>query len=234
MNDMHDDLRDDGISRLYQRSRIEEPPMGLDSAILSQGRKAVKKKKNLWCRVRWVVPLTSFALAMLTATLFIQMRQEHPEIVAPSSVVSPAPILPPTLQTGEGLKDDLQRDLKKRKATVGKEQREMGDAAATPAPAMELKSAPAEMETAPARNLMKQKQEAVGTSQFRSRESLSETDSAAPPQAKDMKGQTALTPDAWIEKIRGLLKQGKKDEAVKELKTFRTAYPDYELPADLK
>jgi hypothetical protein len=230
MNDMHDD----GISRLYQKSRIEEPPMGLDSAILTRARKAVEKKKSLWCRVRWMVPLTSFALAMLTATLFIQMKQEHPEILAPSSVISPAP----ELQTEEGLKDDLQRDLKKRKVTEDKEQTEKRDAAAAPAPAMELKSAPAEMEVAPARKLMKQKREAVGASQFRSRENLLEADSVAAPKAEalkaPLKSQAILDPEAWIVKIRTLLEQKKRDEAIKELEAFKTAYPDYQLPADLK
>ncbi|NOR73026.1 MAG: hypothetical protein GQ467_04065 [Mariprofundaceae bacterium] len=239
MNGMHDDLHDDGISRLYQKSRIEEPPMGIDSAILSQGRKAVEKRKSLWHRVRWMVPLTSFALAMLTATLFIQMKQEHPEILQSSPTPSSA------IQTEEGLKDGLrikQMDRQKRSiAPMDKETSEKRKASGAPAPAMELKSAPAEMEIAPERlmkaqpkKMMKQKQESMGASQFRSRESLSEADSAAPPQTKALKGQTALTPDVWIEKIRVLFKQGDKDEALKELKAFRIAYPDYQLPADLK
>lgn len=237
MNDIHDNPQDDGLSSLYQKSRIEEPPMGLDSAILTQAKKAVEKKKNLWCRVRWMVPLTSFALAMLTATLFIQMKQEHPEVLAPSSVISPAP----ELQTEEGLKDDLQRDLKKRKVTADKEQTEKRDAAGAPAPALEMKSAPAEMEMAPARNLMepmkqskKLKREALGASQFRSREKTSEADSAIPSQPKALIGKASLNPEAWIEKIRVLFEQEKRDEALKELKTFRATYPDYPLPADIK
>jgi hypothetical protein len=234
MNDMHDD----GISRLYQKSRIEEPPMALDSAILTEARKAVEKRKSLWHRARWMVPLTSFALAMLTATLFIQMKQEHPEILQSSPTPSSA------IQTEEGLKDDLrikQMDRQKRSiAPVDKEQSKKRKGSGAPAPAMELKSAPAEMEIAPAtplnaqpKKMMKQKQESMGASQFRSRESLSEADSAAPPQTKALKGQTALTPGVWVEKIRKLLKQGKKDEAIKELKAFRAAYPDYKLPDDL-
>lgn len=31
-----------------------------------------------------------------------------------------------------------------------------------------------------------------------------------------------------------LLKQGKKEEARKEVEAFKAAWPDYELPADLK
>ncbi|MDX8403876.1 MAG: hypothetical protein R8K54_05665, partial [Mariprofundaceae bacterium] len=153
MNDTHKpdmpDLEDSKLSVLYQQSKIEEPAMRLDSAILSQGRKSVEKRSYLWCKVRWMVPLTSFALAMLTATLFIQMKQEHPEILEPSSAVSPAP----ESQTEEGLKDDAQRALKKAKGIGDKKQVEKRDAAGAPAPVMELKSAPAEMEMAPARSL---------------------------------------------------------------------------------
>lgn len=230
MNDIHDD----DISRLYQKSRVEEPPMGLDSAILTQARKSVEKKKNLWCRVRWLVPLTSFALAMLTATLFIQMKQEHPEILEPSSVA------PSILQTEEGLKDDLQSDLKKRKDTVDKEQSGKR-AAAAPTPAMEMKSAPAEMEIAPARSLkmmskepVKQKREMMGASQFRGRDKLSEADSVTPSQPEALKSQVISDPEAWIVKIRLLLEQGKRDEAIRELHDFKAAHPDYKLPDDLK
>jgi len=232
MNDIHDD----DLSRLYQKSRIEEPPMGLDSAILTQARKAVEKKKNLWCKVRWMVPLTSFALAMLTATLFIQMKQEHPEILEPSSI---APISPSsTLQTEETMKDDIQRNLKKREVAADKEQTEKRDRAGTPAPAMELKSAPAEIEMAPAKTLMKQpkklKREALGASQFRSREKISEVDSAAPSQPELLKEDISLDPEVWIAKIRQLVEQEKRDEAIKELNAFRATYPDYILPDDLK
>jgi len=234
MTGLHDEMMDEGISRLYKKTRIEEPSMGLDSAILTQARQAVEKKKNLWSRARWMVPLTSFALAMLTATLFIQMKQEHPNLLAPSSVIAPAP----EFQAEEGMKDDIQRELKKRAVTKGKEKAEKGDAAGAPAPTMELKSAPAEMEATPARNLMKPlkktKQEAVGASHFRSREALSETDATAPAQTETLKDEAVPDPENWIVKIRALLKDGKQDKALKELKAFRASYPNYKLPDDLK
>ncbi|MES0371323.1 MAG: hypothetical protein ABUK11_03500, partial [Mariprofundaceae bacterium] len=103
---------------------------------------------------------------------------------------------------------------------------------------MELKSAPTEMEIAPARKLMKQKREAIGASQFRSRENLLEADSVATPKTEalkaPLKSQAILDPEAWIAKIRDLLKQKNRDEVLKELEAFKAAYPDYQLPADLK
>ncbi len=232
MNETDHNMHDEGISRIYQQSRIEEPPMGLDSAILTQARNAVETKNTSWRGMRWMFPLTSFALVMLTATLFIQMKQEYPEILEPSSVTSPA------LQVEERL-DDVQSDLRKRKTTVNKEQTEKRDAAGASSPAMEMKSAPAEMEVAPAKNLKMMskeplKQEVMGTSPFRSRENLSEADSAAPSQPELLKGQASPDPEAWIVKIRNLLKQKNRDEAIKELETFRLVYPDYTLPDDLK
>ena len=216
MNDLHDE----NISKLYKKTRIEEPPMALDSAILTQARKVVEKR-SLWRRTSWLVPLTTVALTVLTVSVVIQMKQEHPEIIAPV----------PHLQTEGGVKDDRQqvRSLK------DKEEAEKRAATSAPSPAMEMKSEPAEKEMAPARTLMIQpkKREAVGASQFRSRDKLSETDSAAPSQAEVLKSQVVPDPETWIKKIRQLLKQDKKDEATEELKAFRAAYPDYKLPDDL-
>jgi hypothetical protein len=39
---------------------------------------------------------------------------------------------------------------------------------------------------------------------------------------------------AWLEEIRALRRQGKHEEAARRLAEFRTAYPDYPLPDDLK
>ena len=235
MNETDHDMHDESISHIYQQSRVEEPSMKLDSIILSQGRKAVEKKKGQWQGMRWMLPLSSFALAMLTVTLFIQMKQEHPEILEPSPVSSPA------LQIEEELKDDIQNDLRKKKITADKEQSEKSDAAGALAPIMEMKSAPTEMEVAPARSLrmmpnepLKQEQKTMGASQSRSRESLSEADSATPSQPKVLKRQTSLDPETWIVKIRNLLKQKNRDQAIKELEAFKAIYPDYQLPDDLQ
>jgi len=227
MNDTHNK----SLSSIYQKSKIEEPPMRLDSAILSQGRKAVEKRKSLWCKVHWLIPLSSFAITLLTATLYIQMKQEHPEILEPSSI---APLT--TLQTEERLKDDIQQHLKKRTITSDKEQTKTRTAA--PASAMEMKSAPIEMEASPAKNLMEQpkklKRETIGASQFRSRESLSEADSVAPVQSKVPKSPIISDPETWVAKIRILLEQKRRNEAINELEAFKAAHPDYQLPPDLK
>jgi len=72
------------LSRLYQRSRVDEPSMHLDSAILSAARNSVdtpKKKRHIWCTLRWAIPVTTFALALLTVSLVIHQKQEAPGLL---------------------------------------------------------------------------------------------------------------------------------------------------------
>lgn len=48
------------------------------------------------------------------------------------------------------------------------------------------------------------------------------------------KNAIPLKPEAWIEKIRKLRREGKMTEAEQSLAEFRRAYPDYKLPEDLR
>jgi hypothetical protein len=43
-----------------------------------------------------------------------------------------------------------------------------------------------------------------------------------------------LAPEAWIEEIRRLQREGRNAEAQRQLADFARAYPDYGLPEDLK
>jgi hypothetical protein len=42
------------------------------------------------------------------------------------------------------------------------------------------------------------------------------------------------SPEVWIETIRRLKREGRADEAERELKEFRRRHPDYRLPDDLR
>jgi hypothetical protein len=220
MNDLHDEY----ISRLYKKTRIEEPPMALDSAILTQARKVVEKR-SLWRRTSWLVPLTTVALTVLTVSVVIQMKQEHPEIIAPASIEQPA------LKSAPKSKP-VKKELMKDELRQAEPAKAMKRKSAAPAPMMEIAPAEDSVKSAPVRSLSNEekKQESIGRLQFRERDS--EAGAVAPSMNRPAALQAA--PEAWIAKIRALLEAGKKEEAIKELKLFRAAYPDYELPADLK
>ncbi|HEX6833554.1 MAG TPA: hypothetical protein VF132_08470, partial [Rudaea sp.] len=58
--------------------------------------------------------------------------------------------------------------------------------------------------------------------------------------AKQMKDEelrrdeTPLPPDRWLAQIRTLLREQRRDDAMKSLAAFRKAYPKYRLPVDLR
>lgn len=77
MNDPHDydhghdqnhDFGDAQLSAIYRQSRVEQPPMKLDSAILSEGRNAVAKKVKWW-RTSWIAPIATASVAVLAVTI---------------------------------------------------------------------------------------------------------------------------------------------------------------------
>jgi hypothetical protein len=44
----------------------------------------------------------------------------------------------------------------------------------------------------------------------------------------------ARPPEEWLQAIRRLLDSGRMEEATRELREFRRAYPQFELPADMR
>jgi hypothetical protein len=52
------------------------------------------------------------------------------------------------------------------------------------------------------------------------------------PRSKDP--NASLYPEHWLENIRVMLREHKRDEAVRSLSEFRKMYPDYRLPDDLR
>jgi len=216
MNDGH---ADDDISRLYQKSRHEQPPMRLDSAILSEARKAVEKKPG-WNFARWLVPLTSVALVMLTATLFIQTRKEQPQLLAPE----PA--------------EEMAAPRKEQAPDEGaaKQEREMKDIA-PPSPkrkAMEDVDRMQPRANEAVREPLK-KEGAMDASKAVTSDDITSGRLAAPAAtlAPAPASEPVLQPEAWLEQILELKHQGRDAEASESLEGFRLAYPDYVIPGEL-
>ncbi|HPT50663.1 MAG TPA: hypothetical protein PLS67_06910 [Accumulibacter sp.] len=77
---------------------------------------------------------------------------------------------------------------------------------------------------------------AVGGSGDRLRTTPSVAESAMPALAKSRGESLGATrpAESWLEEIRALRRDGKTDEAAKQLREFRRAYPDFPLPEDLR
>jgi hypothetical protein len=74
--------------------------------------------------------------------------------------------------------------------------------------------------------------EAAPASQAQAQGSPSGSASVAALQAAPAKAER--TPQAWIDEIRKMMKEGKSEEAGEEIAKFKKRYPDYVLPEDLR
>jgi len=218
------------LSRLYQKSRVEEPPMHLDSAILSTARNSVdtpKKKRHIWCTLRWAIPVTTFALALLTVSLVIHQKQEAPGL----------------------LMQDNKPEMERMPEAVSPMQKKgKMDSFGRTAPKITGK---ASMNAPPSKQLKKKARPAVLEEGFSTpRESkvisspLSRPAASRPAKMnRELRGLGAIQtpamdmtrdPALWIKRIMTLKKQGKDTEAKASLKKFRVQYPNYPVPPELE
>jgi len=221
---------DTELSRLYQKTRVEEPPMHLDSAILSAARDSVaapKKRRHIWCTLRWAIPITTFALALLTVSLVIHQKQETPELLMQDS------------------KSEMERAPEAVSPMRKKEKKDLHGRTAPKVTGKARAHAP------PSKQLNKNARPAVQAEGFSApRESKAVSSPLSRPAAsrpakmnRELRGlaekampTTNITRDPvlWIKKIMTLKKQGNDAEAKASLKKFRLQYPDYPIPPELK
>jgi len=212
---------DDKLSRLYQQSRTDEPPMKLDAAVLGHARKAVAKKP--FGLSRWLAPMAAVATVMLTASLIIVMKSEHPEVmqgnVVTDKLAAPEPAAketrPATVESG------IRRE---QAAPASSRMAPAGEAAPQPKMMQEeerlLKAMPAAPAARDAASDMEKKAEGMAGN----------TAGKAP--AAAMKKQQELSSEAWLTEILRLHEEGRETEAAESMRRFRLQYPDYKLPDD--
>lgn len=242
MNDKQDNpLHDDHLSNIYQQSRVDEPPMALDSAILTQARKAVAtpEKKSMWNRMGWKMPLASVAVAMLTVSLIIQTKQEHPEVMAPELMIDVAPMLERGIapEEDDGVfnrseERESAKDIIEKKSVAAPKAKQTHASPAPSAPAQAAKRM-MKMESRPATMQQFQATPAPVQSEPITSDMMdAETGYLGTVQIKS-KAVIELSIEEWLKKIRKLIKDGKIDEARKSQVAFNKAHPDYSLPEDI-
>lgn len=210
---MTDELRDEGLSRLYRETAKGEPPPALDAAILAAAREAVKaERRRPWWRA-WALPLSVAATVVLTATLTLMVQQEQeqeraPTEAAPAQAPSAAPAASPAVAEPAATKARKAEGFAPKPAAVEPKP------AAAPAPAITAERE----QSAPAADAVELRAKSVAPLR-------KEAAGAATP---------ARAPEQWLEEIRRLKKQGKEQEAAEALAAFGQAYPDYRLPEDLR
>ena len=240
MNDAHDDLRDPELSRLYKQASQAEPPSTLDTTILTAARTAAAPQRppRPWWR-RLQAPFALAATVVLAVVLTLSMERNPPpdgeipatpsgngrppaaEQVAPASRNASEALAPAAPAASIPARQEAQRS----KATPEKQ---------TPATSSQDGShpaAPAAVQGAPGAGA--ESADMLGNDR---RKPLAEPAAAPAPEAKREAAAPLpqKSPEAWLEEIRSLRRQGRPGEAERSLREFRAAYPAYQLPEDLR
>lgn len=89
MSEQYKDAHDPAISAVYRKTGDLAPPTSLDEAILATAKQAVRQRRQ-----RWMLPMSTAAVLMMSVTLLMNMNQEwdfsgEPADSAPASAAAP-------------------------------------------------------------------------------------------------------------------------------------------------
>lgn len=245
---MSEDIRDKKLSRLYRESARVEPPAALDRAILEAARRAAEPgsgHRRPWWR-RWAVPVTAFATLVLTVTLTLMVQHERERSeVGPESVpaeAAPAAPAPQPAAAPESAKADaagaaaVPRQRPPAPPVPSKRMQDAGAPATQPFVREAKDAAPEAAEPLPQREIPEARPAAPPPAAPASADSAERRARTAPLLRKQEFPALAepRPPEAWIEEIRQLRKQGRDKEAAEMLAELRKTYPDHSLPEDLR
>ena len=246
--------RDKEVAQAYRALGAEEPPRALDEAILAAARRRP---------ARWRVPLSIAAVVMLAVGVTLRMLPHEPGAesvaLAPQVMETPRPAAPPaeTQATTTPGAAAVARAPERRAARnepgtpppVGalamKDEapaqvagaRARGEAqSASQAPAPAAAAPPALAADAARRDeaVAGAKAQAAERGPAAAAEQAAERSPAAAPRAlAAAKLAEPATPEAWLERIAELKKQGRAREAEESLAEFRKRYPGYKIPEAL-
>ena len=252
---------DPKLSRLYREASSEGPPAALDAAILAAARKQIAKPqrraRSFW--VRWMAPASALATLVVAVSIAFLVERERPETLDGTAIreVSPRPQSPPPAHITETTKpkaaDSAAPAAAERKeapaaadrATVEAASRKDAPAAAAPA-ARSAEPAPPAAQAFPAESRAK-----AITPETAARKTAAEPNvagdsaigrlGATAPAAPAAAGKLAPTrqhgiqrsPEAWLEEISRLKREGSDKEAAEQLAEFRKIYPAYAVPENL-
>jgi hypothetical protein len=229
--------RDDKVRRAYRALGGEEPARALDEAILAASRRP---------QHRWRVPLSIAAVLVLAVGVTLRMlpqRQDAESVAfAPQVIQAPKPAAEPAAPAAK-----FAQDVPGAAAPIAEAPsaaaRSVAGARAKPAergPQLASEPAPAALESA--RRAEASAPVAAAAVAGSVQRDAAEEDRAralasAPPApsaaAAAKLPEATLAPEAWLNRIAELRKEGRGREAQESLAEFRKRYPNYKIPEAL-
>lgn len=239
---------DPQLSGLYREHALAEPTTAIDQRILAAARQAVvappQNRRSGWWQ-RWRMPLTLVTTIMLTASLALLVERQPKEFATPpeaekkraeSKIEQPAQVSAPAApakQLQAPVAGTLAAPVQERapKALAERREREQSPSANSVADQVATPPSPAGAASeATASGEMHEKREtraapALSAARPAATGSLAESLSKS-------RADNTRAPSVWLEEIRVLRSTGKREEAERQLREFRLAYPDYPLPEE--
>jgi hypothetical protein len=250
------DERDPKLQAAYRALDAEEPPRALDEAILAAARRplaAARQTARSWTQ-RWSVPLSLAAVVVLSVVVTLRIQHEQPGIEQPAPVrkeeqvarQAAEPIKPAADPDGPAAESvaraPQQKSMPRKEAQAfpsSAQDRAVAESrVAEAAPASPAaSSAPAPQMEAPA--LAKRADAAPEVGAMAGSVAPPPAPAADAPAMRAMQRERiaaerdVATPERELERIAGLRKQGKHDEADKALAEFRKRHPEFKIPAPM-
>jgi hypothetical protein len=229
------------ITQRYRELGREEPPRHVDDAILSAARRAVESRPAPLVvptgRKRWYFPLAAAAVIVLAVAVTMHVEREQPDqealVVTQEEKAKPAEAVPPA--------QPAPKAAPAQKFTPDpKPQARPESAAAAPA-AADQRMRDADRLDAQRLAIERERlaQERARSEEMRRHSTTGAAASRpAPASRADEPAREAAvlaklaqqSPEQWLQGIDDLKRQGKHDEAEKQLAEFRKRYPDYRIP----
>jgi len=211
--------RDPKVSSRYRELGAEEPPRALDDAILAAAHRAVRTRPAPLVvptgRRRWYFPLAAAAVLVLAVAVTVHVQREQPaeELVTAARIPAPAAPAPQPAQ-----------------------ERKEPERPAVAAVAPQFTPDPKPQQAAPAEERAAAPPASAAADQLMMRRVDPPRDAAAGARAMAaMKADAVsslarVSPEQWLLAIDDLKRQGKHEEAERELAEFRKRYPNYRIP----
>ena len=201
------------VSARYRELAREEPPRHVDDAILGAARRATASRPAPLVapsgRRRWYVPVAAAAIIVLAVAVTVHVERQQPDFEVAEQQAAPVqtPVTEPAPKRDSSAPTELQKSQ---------------TSSSQPA-------APAPKSAEPLAGLRESQRSDTAPSAAQARPEARAMRSERGAEQKSI-GLAAASPEQWLQGIVDLKRQGRDEEAEKQLGDFRKRYPDYRIP----